>query len=63
MLAVSKAIKYTKADSVYIANNRMTSDAIYDLLNNLNSSIRELNLSENKMDHDNEAIQTVKRNL
>ena len=63
MLAVNKAIKHTKADRVYIANNRMTSDAIYDLLNNLNPSIRELNLSENKMDHDNEGIQTVKRNL
>jgi len=55
MLAVNKAVKHTNADRVFLANNRMTPDAIYDLLNNLNPSIRELNISENKMDNDNEA--------
>lgn len=52
------ALKYTKADKIFLANNRLSTDAILLILDNMNPNIKEINLSDNKIIADKEAIET-----
>ena len=61
--ALSMALKFTKADKVFLANNRLTTDAILLILENMNPKIKEINLSDNKITADKDAVQTQQRNL
>lgn len=56
--ALSMALKYTKADKIFLANNRLSTDAILLILDNMNPNIKEINLSDNKIIADKEAIET-----
>ena len=42
-------MKYTKVQKVFLANNRLASDAISQIIENINPEIEEVNFSNNKL--------------
>lgn len=45
-------MKHTKVKNVYLANNRLTNHSLVHVINNINANIKELNLSNNKLEPD-----------
>ena len=60
---MSSALKLSKAEKIFLANNRLSTDVIIKILENVSTSIKEINLSDNKITADKQAVETLKKNL
>ena len=47
--ALGLAIKYSKAENLNVINNRLTSDGAYNILENVNPTLKLLNISNNSL--------------
>ena len=58
--AIGNAIKHSKAEKLYLQNNRLTNKGALSILENLNQNIKELNLSDNILeDNENKQAETM----
>ena len=47
--ALGFAIKYSKAENLNVINNRLTSDGAYHILENVNPTLKLINISNNSL--------------
>ena len=47
--ALGVAIKYSKAENLNVINNRLTSEGALHILENINPSLKSINLSDNNL--------------
>ena len=47
--ALGVAIKYSKAENLNVINNRLTSEGALHILENINASLKSINLSDNNL--------------